>query len=275
MTMSIDVGISRVAGDDQANNYAQEIATAYNNKGDKAALDRLHQIETDTNVSAQVKQDVRKASLPVIQAVAKDVGVNANKTDWTTAGQTDGAHPIKNADEYNQVVQQLSADVQAAGDVGYAKEVADDILQIMPAGAQANNNFLGILGDSLGKTATNDKNMLLPQLVANELASPPDQINPAAGTEWTLTADQRDFAARTLFPDMGKKTSIVIQDWIDAKGNKHYDSLWHELSKDPNLFLTQAQQTAIENEAKAKGWTAQHVNDVKTWHAVHNLGSQP
>ncbi len=261
---------------------AKRVAGAYASGGDAAAAAQLR-TELESVKTPAERAATLKAAMPVVDQVAHDLGLNAGRGagDWNKDGHekdgsysadTHNANPIDSRIEYDGTVKDLMASVELAQNQGASAHIAEQLLQLLPAqtsnGSGPNGDkFLGLLGDNLAAGSVY-KPQPLASAVALVLVQPGEHGR--AGTVLALDLPQRDAAAKRLDP--GLRPGIVIDDWTDSGGIRHDGTVWHELSQNPDLFLTQAQHHAIE--ARTHGWNPGEINAEKTAQALRNLRAQ-
>lgn len=257
---------------------AQRIADAYKTGGDASAAARLR-LELETAPTPADKAAILQAAMPVVDQVARDLGLNAGRGegDWNKDGyepggsystDTGNTDPIDNRGEYDRTLKDLMASVELADDPRSAVHIAGQLLQLVPAQPSANADaFLGLLGQNLAAGS-----VYKPQPLASAVALvliQPGESGPA-GTVLALDLPQRDAAAQQLDP--GLRPGIVVDDWTDSRGIRHDGTVWRELSQNPDLFLTSVQQDAIAR--RTRGWDPAQVNIEKTAQALRNLRAQ-
>ncbi len=268
-------------GNADADAAARRVAGAYAKGGDVEAA-RALRAELEAAKTPADRAAIMKASMPVVDRVAGDVGMNARRgaDDWGKDGYEPGGNyttdldgnpnPIDSREEFDYTVADLNAALQTAGDKSLAFHVANKLLQVMPAGDGERpdaTNLLGLLGQDLGKPSAGDKSILAGAVAA--VLIDPDRKGPA-GTELALGIADRDRAARLLAPDMVPE--VFVEDWSSSNGVRHDGTVWHEASRNPDLFLTQKQQADLAK--KTEGWTPEAANTEKTAQAVRNLRAQ-
>jgi hypothetical protein len=263
-------------GNNDADAAARRVAGAYASGGDAAAAKQLR-IEMEAAQDPAQRTAIFKAAMPVADRVAKDVGINSRRgaQDWNKDGyeaggaysvDTDNVNPINSRPEYDETLTDLNRSIDLAGDPKAAFQIANDILQVMPAatGSDPAAPPLGLLGDDLAPDTRNG-NSLLARSLTQVLVEP--DIKGPQGTTLSQPLAQRDAAALKLTP--GMEPAVVVQDWTDSGGVHHDGTVWHEVSRNPDLFLTAEQRTAIDKQTQ--GWSAKAINERKTAIAVQNL----
>ncbi len=258
---------------------AGRVAGAYAGGGDAAAAKQLR-IELESTQDPSQRAAILKAAMPVADQVAKDVGLNSRRgaQDWNKDGyeaggaystDTDNLNPIDGRPEYDETLTDLNRSVDLAGDPKAAFHIANDLLQVMPGSAASDPQAspLGLLGDDLSPASRNGNSLLAKSLT--QLLVEPDNKG-AEGTTLGQPLAQRDKAALQLTPDM--KPAVVVQDWTDSHGVHHDGTVWHEVSRNPDLFLTPQQRDAIDKQSQ--GASASAINERKTAVAVQNLRGQ-
>lgn len=266
-------------GNAEADAAAMRVAGAYAEGGDAKAAQQLR-TELEAAKTPEQRQALMRAAMPVVDQVSRDLGMNSRRgtEDWGKDGSEaggsystdlDNTNPIDTASEYDDTLKNLSASVELGADPKVAVHVAQQLLQLMPGSNAGNSkdNLLGLLGNTLPQ-GTSGKPPLLTSAVATVLVQP-GQGAPA-GSELALDIGQRTRAAKMLDPTL--LPSVVVEDWTDASGVSHDGTVWHEVSQNPDLFLTDEQRAEIE--ARTKGWTPDQVNIEKTAQAVNNLRGQ-
>ncbi len=264
------------SGDGEVDAAARRVAGAYASGGDAAAAKQLR-IEIEATQDPVQRAAILKTAMPVVDQVAKDLGINSRRgaQDWNKDGSeaggaystdTGNVNPIDNRSEYDETLTDLNRSVELAGNPKAAFQVANDILQVMPSASASDPaaSPLGLLGDDLAPDTRNG-NSLLARSLAQVLVEP--DFKGPQGTTLSQPLAQRDAAALKLTPDM--KPAVVVQDWTDSHGVHHDGTVWHEVSRNPDLFLTAEQRTAIDKQTQ--GGSAQAINERKTAIAVQNL----
>jgi hypothetical protein len=258
---------------------AKRIAEAYKKGGDEAAAAKLRK------EMAQAKPEDRAAIMTAakstVDQLAKDIGMNSRREEkgWSKDGSKAGDYstdagnknPIDSKKEYQYSLQDLAASLQMAGDKDAAFHVAGTILKEMPAGTDANTqkNLLGLFGDGV-TAASADKFPLLQNATALTLLD--NRQKGPKGSELGRNMEQRTDAARTLDPTIDNNLTIQIEDWADDKGVKHDGHLWHEVSQNPDLFLTGEQRKSIRENNK--GLSDAKIQEIKTDQAKLNVMAQ-
>jgi hypothetical protein len=263
-------------GSDEADAAARRVAGAYASGGDAAAAKQLR-IEMESATDPAHRAAMLKGAMPVADQIAKDLGINSRRgsQDWNKDGyeaggaystDTGNVNPIDSRCEYADTLTDLNRSVELAGNPRAAFQVANNILQVMPAAAGSDppDSPLGLLGDDLAPD-THNGNSLLARSLTQVLVEP--DIKGTQGTTLSQPLTQRDEAALKLTP--GMKPAVVVQDWTDSRGVHHDGTVWHEVSRNPDLFLTAEQRMAIDKQTQ--GWSAQAINERKTAIAVQNL----
>jgi len=274
-----DIPIAR-SGNAKVDQSAQRVSSAYASGGDAAAAAQLKS-ELTAAASPQERQAVLKSAAPVVDQLAKDIGHTSQLTDADWAGgsaaaapaagkySTDASNsnPIDTRAEYDDTVGDLAASLNLAGDPAAATQAASQILKSMPGGPRPTGTSkadpLGRLDDALPA----GRGSLLTSAVATLLIQPGRQG--PAGSPLALTLGERTQLAKALDPNLA--ATLTVQDWTDSHGVQHDGTVWHEVSQNPDLFLSDAQRTGIEKGARAEGWSAKEVNVRKTAQAVDNL----
>jgi hypothetical protein len=264
------------AGNNEADAAARRVAGAYAGGGDAAAAKQLR-IEVEAAQDPAQRAAILKSAMPVADQVAKDVGLNSGRgaQDWNKDGyeaggaystDTGNVNPIDSRPEYDDTLTDLNRSVDLAADPKAAFQIANDILQVMPAAtaSDAAASPLGLLGDDLSPDTRNG-NSLLARSLTQVLVEP--EFKGPQGTTLSQPLAQRDAAALKLTPDMAP--AVVVNDWTDSRGVHHDGTVWHEVSRNPDLFLTPQQRTAID--ADTRGSSAKAINERKTAIAVQNL----
>ena len=258
---------------------AKRIAEAYEKHGDAKAAETLRTEMAKAKVEDRAA--IMKKAKATIDQIAKDIGMNSRREekDWGKDGAKKGeyssdkknANPIDTKKEYQYSLQDMAASLQMAGDKDAAFHVAGTILEQMPAGKDANTqkNLLGLFGD--GVTAASADELPLLQNAAALTLLDSRQKGPK-GSELGRSMEQRTEAARTLDPTIDNNLVIHIEDWKDDKGVKNDGHLWHEVSQNPDLFLTGEQRASIAE--KNKGRSEDEIKEIKTDQAKLNVMAQ-
>ena len=267
------------SGNAGADAAAGRVAAAYATGGDAAAAAQLRVELEDVQTTGQ-RHALVQAAKPILDQVSEDLGLNSRRAagDWGKDGHelggaysTDGhnANPIDSQAEYDDTLKNVSASLEVAGDPAVAMHVAQKLLQVMPGGRSGNSgsNLLGLLGSTLPPVSAEHR-PLLTSAVAVALVQPGKSA--PAGGELSIDLTQRLRAAKTLDP--GLLPTATVADWEDSRGVRHDGTVWHEVSQNPDLFLSDRQRTEIE--ASTRGWPAAEVGKEKTAQAVRNLRAQ-
>lgn len=259
---------------------AKRINEAFKTGGDAAASAKLRKELADASPHNRVK--IMHAVKPVLDQIAEDIGLNSRRReeDWGKDGyEKDGSYstdtkntnPIDSEVEYQNALQDLAASVQLAGDKDAAFHVASTSLQAMPDGKKSNTekNLLGLFGDGLA-AASADNHPLLLNATAVMLVD--SRMKGPKGTELGQSMEKRNAAARMLDPTIDDHLAIKIEDWTDDKGVQHDGHVWHEVSANPDLFLTRKQRESIEK--KHEGLSEEKIREIKTDQAKLNIQDQ-
>ena len=277
-----DIPIAR-SGNAKADQAAQRMSSAYASGGDAAAAAQLKS-ELTAAASPQERQAVLKSATPVVDQLAKDIGHTSQLTDADWAGgssaaapaagkySTDAhnANPIDTRAEYDDTLGDLTASLDMAGDPTAAAHTASQILKSMPGGPRSTGpskaDPLGLLDNALPA----GRGSLLTSAVATQLIQPGRQG--PAGSPLALSLGERTQLATALDPTL--KATATVQDWTDSRGVHHDGTVWHEVSQNPDLFLTDAQRTRLDKQARVQDWSAQETRTQKTAQGVENLRGQ-
>jgi hypothetical protein len=262
---------------------AKRIAEAYEKHGDAKAAETLR--TEMAKAKAEDRAAILKEAKATVDQIAKDIGKNSRRgeKDWERDWKKDGAKadsystdannkdPIDTKKEYQYSLQDMAASLQMAGDKDAAFHVASTILKEMPASKDANTqkNLLGLFGDGV-TAASADKFPLLQNAAALTLLD--SRQKGPNGTELARNMEQRTEAARTLDPSIDNNLTIQIEDWTDEKGVKNDGHLWHEVSQNPDLFLTGAQRKSIRDDNK--GLSEAKIQEIKIDQAKLNVMAQ-
>ncbi len=254
---------------------AKRVKEAFKKGGNEAAAQKLRR--ELASAKAEDRAGIMHEVKPILDQLGEDIGLNSRREekDWKKTGRfsTDAGNknPINTETEYQNTLQDVAASVQMAGDKEAAFHIAKKVLASMPEGKQSNTekNLLGLFGDGL-TAASADENPLLLNATTNTLVDA-SQKGPK-GSELGRNIEQRNDAARLLDPTIDDHPAVVVEDWASEEGVKHDGTVWHEVSRNPDLFLTKEQRKSI-NE-KYTGLSEAMVNEIKTDQAVMNMQGQ-
>ena len=274
-----DIPIAR-SGNAKADQSAQRVSSAYASGGDAAAAAQLKS-ELTAAASPQERQALIKSAAPVVDQLAKDIGHTSQLTDADWAGgsaaaapaagkySTDphNANPIDTRTEYDDTLSDLATSLNLAGDPAAATQAASQILKSMPGGPRPTSAAKADPLGRLNNTLPAGRGSQLTSAVATLLGQPGHQ-GPAGSS---LAQRLGESIQRAKAQDPNHAATLTVQDWTDSRGVHHDGTVWHEVSQNPDLFLSDAQRTGIEKGARADGLSAKEVNVRKTAQAVDNL----
>lgn len=273
----------RPGSNPEADESAVRVAAAYATGGDAAAAAQLR-VELGAETSPGQQAAILHAARPVVDQVAMDLGMTADqKAAWgrnqppqaprtaepqAGAGRAGNPNPIDSRAEYEATLDDLTDSIDMAGSPAEAEHTARMLLKGVADGkppAADQGHPLGMLGDGL-KAAAAGQPSLLSSAVATQLMKPGQ-----AGIGLPLSLSQRSQLAGQL--DSGHRWSFKVADWNDSKGH-HDGTVSHEVAKNPDRYLTDAQRRSIDAEAQGARWSAAETHARKTAQGVQNLRDQ-